>query len=215
MNFQAVAQANGQNVTMFGTFNEVGGVSFTQNQKQVCKCQIIDDNNEKHLVRLYGTMPGPALLGQRQQFTLSTYSGKTQQGQPYTGYSGFWDDKAQVAPQNPQQPPSQPAQPTNAPYNALHSPQSYPQGMKMPDTYAYPVTPETQERMAASVACQCAARLFGTAPDNMPTNEAAILLIQIAEPIKNWILNSKPQYKSNPDWVGENPPPPKDDEIPY
>lgn len=26
---------------------------------------------------------------------------------------------------------------------------------------------------------------------------------------------SQPEYKPNPDWVGENPPPPKDDDIPY
>lgn len=115
MNFQAVKQANGNNVTMFGTFNEVGGVSLTQNQKEVCKCQIIDDNSEKHLVRLYGTMPGPAVLNTRHQFTLSTYSGKTQQGQLYTGYSGFWNNKAQTAPQNAQQGTQQPAQSTNPP----------------------------------------------------------------------------------------------------
>lgn len=114
--FQAVKQANGNNITMFGTFVEIGGVSLTQNQKQVCKCQIIDDNNEKHGVRLYGTMPGTALLNQRQQFTLSTFQG-VYQGATYTGYSGFWNDKVQVAPQNTQQVSQQvsqqPAQPTN------------------------------------------------------------------------------------------------------
>lgn len=207
MNFQAVAQANGQNVIMFGTFNEVGGVSFTQNQKQVCKCQIIDDNNEKHSVRLYGTMPTPVVLNTRQQFTLSTFQGNYK-GQPYTGYSGFWNDKAQVAPQNSQQAPQ------NAPQSTNYQ-QPAPQGIKMPDTYAYPVTPDTQERMAASVACQCAARLFGSVPDNMPADEAASLLIQIAEPIKKWILNSNPQTNANPNYIGDNPPPTGDDDIPF
>lgn len=151
MNFIAVKQANGQNVTMFGTFNEIGGVSLNQNQKQVCKCQITDDVGEKHLVRLYNqNMPTPALLNMRQQFTLSSYQGQTQKGQPYTGYSGFWDDRAQVnqvpanappAPHTMPQSPQQPAQTTNVRQPA-------PQGMKLPDTYAYPVTPETARRMA-------------------------------------------------------------------
>ena len=163
MNFQNVKQANGNNVTMFGTFNEVGGVALTQNQKQVCKCQIIDDNNEKHLVRLYGTMPTPALLNMRQEFSLSSYQGKNRQGQPYTGYSGFWNDRAMVnqvpanappapynvpqdshynynVPQTPQAPPQPPQQPAQRP--------NVPQHLNMPDTYAYPVTPETARRMA-------------------------------------------------------------------
>ncbi len=150
MNFQAAKQANGQNVTMFGTFNEVGGVAMTANQKQVCKCQVIDDNGEKHLVRLYGTMPTPALLNMRQQFTLSSYQGKTQQGQPYTGFSGFWNDRAMVnqvpqnAPQAPHTIPQSPQQPAQRPN--IHQPA--PQSMNMPDTYAYPVTPETARRMA-------------------------------------------------------------------
>ena len=183
MNFQQVKQANGQNVTMFGTFNEVGGVALTQNQKQVCKCQITDDGvagrpGEKHLVRIYGTMPTPALLNMRQEFSLSSYQGKNQAGQPYTGYSGFWNDRAQVnqvpanappAPyQSPQAPrysdlPPVPAQSnTQAPvrdsqgtiiapqvaYTPHGSSIQSPQRLNMPDTYAYPVTPETARRMA-------------------------------------------------------------------
>ena len=153
MNFAAVKQANGENVTMFGTFSEIGGVAYTQNQKPYCKCQIIDDAGEKHLVRLYNqNAPMPTLVNMRQQFTISSYQGTTQQGQPYTGFSGFWDDRAQVnqaapqtAPQAPYsapQSPQQPAQRTNVPQPAS------PQGMKMPDSYAYPVTPETAKRMA-------------------------------------------------------------------
>ncbi len=152
MNFAAVKQANGQNVTMFGTFNEIGGVSFTQNQKPVCKCQIIDDAGEKHLVRLYNQdAPMPTLVNMRQEFSLKSYQGQTQQGQPYTGYSGFWNDRAQVnqaapqtAPQAPQGVPQSPQQPAQRPNVA----QPVQQGMKLPDTYAYPVTPETAKRMA-------------------------------------------------------------------
>lgn len=151
MNFAQVKQANGNNVTILATFVDIGGVSFTQNQKQVCKCQLRDDNGEQHLVRLYSTMPLSTLLNMRQQFSLSSYQGTNQRGQPYTGFSGFWNDRAMVgqvpgnAPQAPQA-PQQPAQATN-----ISSPipqQPIPQGMKMPDTYAYPVTPETAKRMA-------------------------------------------------------------------
>ena len=153
MNFQQVKQANGQNVTMFGTFNEIGGVAYTQNQKPYCKCQIVDDSGEKHLVRLYNqNAPMPTLINMRQQFTLSSYQGQTQTGQPYTGYSGFWDDRAQVnqptpqtaPPQAPYTAPQAPQQPAQRP----NVPQPAQQGMKLPDTYAYPVTPETARRMS-------------------------------------------------------------------
>lgn len=131
MNFQAVKQANGQNVTMFGTFSEIGGVELNQNKKQVCKCQITDDAGEKHLVRLYNqNMPTLALLNMRQQFTLSLYQGNYQ-GTPYTGFSGFWDDRAQVnqpAPQAPQGVPQSPQQPAQRP----NVPQPAPQRSNMP-----------------------------------------------------------------------------------
>lgn len=161
MNFAAVKQANGQNVTMFATFTEIGGVELNKNQKQFCKCRIIDDDKVSHQVRLYGSaMPAPTLLKMRQEFNLSYYTGTNPQtGQPYTGYSGFWNDRAEVnqvpanAPPAPYNAPPAPQAP-QAPYNAPQTPQpapqqpNVPQGMNMPDTYAYPVTPETARRMA-------------------------------------------------------------------
>lgn len=147
MNFVAIKQANGNNIAIFATFNEVGGVSLTANQKQVCKCQLTDDNGEKHLVRLYGTMPTPALLNMRQEFSLSSYQGKNQQGQPYTGFSGFWNDRAQVN-QVPANAPQAPHTIPQATQNRPQQPNVPQQGMNMPDTYAYPVTPETARRMA-------------------------------------------------------------------
>lgn len=143
MNFQQVIQAGGKNVTMLATFVEVGGVSFTANQKQVSKCQLKDDNGEQHLVRLYGTMPLTTLLNTRQQFSLSSYTGTNQRGQPYTGFSGFWNDRAMV-----NQVPGQASQAPQPPAQAPNVPPPIPRGMNMPDTYAYPVTPETARRMA-------------------------------------------------------------------
>ncbi len=207
MNFQAVKQANGQNVTMFGTFNEIGGVSLNQNQKQVCKCTITDDNGEKHLIRIYNqNMPTPQLLNMRQQFTLSSYEGQTQKGQPYTGYSGFWDDRAQVnqvvplnAPQAPHAIPQAPQMPPQRP----NVPPQAPQGMKMPDTYAYPVTPETSRRMARAVVIEAMLK-SGRKP-----------LLSYAEELVEFIVSGVVDASTNPNYVGDDPPPPTDDDIPF
>ena len=202
MNFQQAKQANGQNVTMFATFNEIGGVSLNQNQKPVCKCQITDDNGEKHLVRLYNqNMPTTALLNMRQQFTLSSYQGQTQKGQPYTGYSGFWDDRAMVnqVPDNaPPAPHTIPQTPHNRP-QSTNVPQQAPtpQGMKLPDTYAYPVTPETQGRMARSVVIEAMLK-SGRKPLLSYAKELADFITTGIDP-----ANPKPQGQTNPDYVGD------------
>ncbi len=222
MNFAQVKQANvppttGNNITMFGIFNEVGGVALTQNQKQVCKCQITDDSGEKHLVRIYGTMPTPALLNMRQEFSLSSYQGKNQQGQPYTGYSGFWNDRAMVnqvpanappAPYATPQAPQQPAQPPNVP-QAPQAPPSRPQALNMPDTYAYPVTPETARRMARTA--------FITASLGNGQTPLYSYITELVEYSYTGIEPHNPpaQGQANPDYVGDDPPPPEDDSIPF
>ncbi len=113
MNFQTVEQANGNKVSMLGTLTEVGGVTFTTNQKEKCLCKIRDDVGVLHNVHIHkgnGQLPMPAQLNQRLAFTLSTFQG-SHDNKPYTGYSGFWNDKASVA---------QPSQP--APQQALPQP---------------------------------------------------------------------------------------------
>ncbi len=99
MNFQQLRSTKGQKgedgqdvkLTMYAVFGEgVGNTSYTRNQKQTCICKITDDNNETHKVHLYGTLPGPERMGQRNQFLLSAYDGDYQ-GKPYVGYSGFWE----------------------------------------------------------------------------------------------------------------------------
>ena len=114
-------------------------------------------------------------------------------------YLDYCDIKTDInTQQNTQQAPSQPAQPTN--YQPPAPPP--PQGMSQQD--------------AASFAINAAARIFGEAPKEMPANEAANLLIQIAEPIKNWILGKQEQYQANPGWVGDDPEPtPDDSDIPF
>jgi hypothetical protein len=98
---------------MFGVFTEVGGTQFTPQQKPKAVCKIRDDMGAEHKVHIHqgkGYLPGPTQLNQRCQFSLSTFQGNYQ-GKPYTGYSGFWNQNAQVQPQAPQQ-PQQPAQGT-------------------------------------------------------------------------------------------------------
>lgn len=123
MNFQAVEANNGNLVDMFGTFMEIGGVQYTQNQKAKAICKIVDDNGVSHKVHLHqgsGELPQPAQLQQRHAFSISTFQGNYQ-GTPYTGYSGFWNNKAQVNQQprqalpQPQQGPQPPRQSTKAP----------------------------------------------------------------------------------------------------
>lgn len=214
MNFAQVKQANGNNVTILATFVEVGGVTLTQNQKQVCKCQLIDDNREQHLVRLYGTMPPTTLLNMRQQFSLSSYQGTNRRGQPYTGFSGFWNDRAMVnqVPSNaPQAPHTMPQTPQYRPQQP-NVPQPTPQGMNMPDTYAYPVTPETARRMAR-VALMVAMLRNGQSPLYSYVTELVEFSMTGIEP--NSVPEPDPSIQNNPNYVGDNPPPPIDDDIPF
>jgi hypothetical protein len=114
MNFQAVEQANGNNVAMFGIITEFCGEGVNPNSgKPWKKVKLADDNGTTHNVTLRGTLPPVTLQGQRAQFSLGTFQG-SYEGQPYTGYSGFWN--SQTAPQQgsrqpPQAPPQQARQP--------------------------------------------------------------------------------------------------------
>jgi hypothetical protein len=114
MNFQAVEAANGNRVTMYGTFVEVGAASYTANQKAKAVCKVRDTNGVTHNVHVYqgkGFLPGPQNINQRYEFSLNTFQ-DSYQGNPYTGYSGFWNSNTQGAQQQtPQAPPQQPQQP--------------------------------------------------------------------------------------------------------
>lgn len=119
MNFQAVDQANGKNVTIWATLTTWEGIAFTPNQAKYLACKLVDDNGVEHKCRIYegkGTLPGQENLNKKLQFILSSYKGSTQKGQPYTGYSGFWSHGATTnTPQSSPQVPPQPAQATNPP----------------------------------------------------------------------------------------------------
>lgn len=111
-NFSAVEAGQGNKINMFGTFVEIGGVQYTLQQKAKSICKIADDNGVSHNVHIYqgtGQLPQPAQLQQRHSFSLSTFQGNYQ-NKPYTGYSGFWQDDAQVRQPQPQQGQTAPPQ---------------------------------------------------------------------------------------------------------
>jgi hypothetical protein len=172
MNFAAARQLIGQKdekgwdkkVSMLATFGEgTGQISFNQNQKQENKCKLTDDMGETHNVILRGnTLPDAQWLGRRGSFLVSAYQGNYQ-GKPYVGYSGFWNNNAQVD----QQPTSQP--PANEPY---HVPVGQPQNP--PLSPQSPIAPQggrdatgvSIERQACFKAtCEIASRRSDLFPD--------------------------------------------------
>jgi hypothetical protein len=95
-------------------------------------------------------------IGKDSTWRLKWWMNQRQQRQEISGYpetkiqgeGNFLNQPTPAVPYNTPQTPSLPLQQPNAP-----------QGMQMPTTYAYPVTPETQERMARSVGVEAASRV--------------------------------------------------------
>ncbi len=117
MNFQAVDQAAGKNVTIWATLNTWDGIAFTPNQAKYLSCKLVDDNGVSHKCRIYegkGSLPWQEHLNKRMEFNLSTYEG-TYQGGKYTGYSGFWSHGAVKTSQNTSQSPQNAPESTNPP----------------------------------------------------------------------------------------------------
>jgi len=116
VNFQAVDQANGKNVTIWATLTEHLGVT-QKDGKLKLKCKLKDDDGVLHSVHVHkgnGELPSVEHLNQRMEFNLSTFQGKYD-NKPYTGYSGFWSHGATKGSQSTPQKPPQPAQRPNAP----------------------------------------------------------------------------------------------------
>ena len=117
MNFNAVDQANGKNVTMWATLTTWDGIAFSTNQAKYLTCKLSDENGVEHKCRIYegkGSCPGQEHLNKRMEFSLSSYQGNYN-GQPYTGYSGFWSHGATKGSQDSPQSSLQSTQATNPP----------------------------------------------------------------------------------------------------
>lgn len=202
MNFQAVAQANGNKITMFGIFINIGGTQFTPQQKAKSICKIRDDTGAEKNVHIYqgtGQLPQPQELNHRHQFTLSSFQGNYQ-GKPYVGYSGFWNSNAQTnqnTPSQPQQAPSQPAQATNYQQPAPT------QGKQRDYDAENRGKVRTQFIKAAIISGDLRCRSFA---DVLTLTEFAMTGID---------LNVQQQTNANPEYVGDDPPPPTNDDIPF
>ena len=207
MNFQAIDQANGNNVTIWATMTEHLGVT-QKDGKLKLKCKLKDDNGVTHNAHIHkgnGELPGTEHLEKRMEFSLSTFQG-TYNGQPYTGYSGFWSHGAATsAPQNTQQAPSPPAQGTN-----YHQPA--PQVRIEPDWDAI-----AEGKVRHGILCAMLQGgisvdysevlrhtvfvMTGIDPDSVPSPDSSI---------------QEPKYQANPNWIGDSPePPPDDSQIPF
>jgi len=193
MNFNQVRQCKGQKdgkgydlkLTMFATFGSSFSSALTQKGKKKCIVDLTDDAGETHRVHLVGNyLPDASRTNQRSAFLISSYDGTTQDGQPYIGYSGFWQSgdqqqTQQPTPQQRQQAPQQARQSTNAPNTTNNS---------------------IERQCAWKSACTVAASI-GTM--NLEETEKwamhGLSFIQFGKPI------TQQGGQANPDYVGDNP----------
>ena len=216
MNFGQVRQIKGQQddkgydvkLAMFATFNEIGGITFTQNQKQTCKCTLVDDAAEKHTVHLYGNnLPEPQLLGTRGAFLISAFDGQGQGG-PYAGYQGFWQANAQVPSQAP--PPQQGYPPIQQP---PQSPPASPTPPQRPQNAPQPPRPAQGARDATGVSIerQCVVKAVCGNGD-LSLGDALDWCIAL----HYWVATGrKPDQGGQPNPNYDNNPQPIDDDIPF
>ena len=119
MNFQAVRNANGQNVTMSAIATAIEGTSYIPSGTPKQDCKFTDANGELQSVTIWQGKGVPLPIEQ-QGLTLSINISCKPNNQGRINYGGFWNSKAQTLPINPQilpinpqpsqQAPSQPAQ---------------------------------------------------------------------------------------------------------
>jgi len=176
------------------------------------KVTMIDQNGEKHNVYLNGDMPPYTLANQWQPFSLgcaNKVSGTS--GRAYVAFTGFWQNRQPPqapnggygVPQPPQTPNSSPPAPNN------HPPQQnqVPNGIRMPDTYAYPPTPESQIAMRRNIALEAASRVaIGRTWPN-PISE----VLNIASAFYGWLEDGKmpvdePEQEDDPSDFSDQPP---------
>lgn len=120
MNFQAVEQANGNDVTINAIVTSLGNTEYTkQKGTPFMKCKLTDANGITKDVTIWQGRGHP-IPGSMQGQTLSFNLSCKVSGQ-YTNYGGFWNASAQTAPiaqqpaQQAQQGTQQPAQKPNVP----------------------------------------------------------------------------------------------------
>ena len=201
---QTVIKAVGETTTK--SFDNDDGTQTLQYQQSVTVTDLTGRTEKITLQTQYPeSLLGGASVNQAATWRLKWYRGRA--GSKIVGYPtemapnvGSPAQSWQLPQAPPQAPPAPPQTPQFAPQPTNVQQPAPQQGMRMPDTYAYPVTPKTQERMAASVALECAARTCGEAPQEQDYKEAAAFVIATAKIYKKWILD-----RLEPESVVENP----------
>lgn len=156
MNFADLTNQVDVQMQVFGIVEHIENVAYTPKGKPYNKVSILDDAGQRAAVKVYQGNNPPMdnrHLRQRLEFNLKSYKAKNNK----IYYSGFWQCPN---PQEDQGPPpagpppgyAGPPPSQQAPQQAAGPPPASQGQIRMPDTYAYPVTPETQARMARSVA---------------------------------------------------------------
>ncbi len=130
----------------------IGSIERVGKKQTPCqKCILKDQNGNQSKATVWMGRTGTALadmnLNQWLTFSLSMskYKGESQ-------YGGFWLTEAPVIQSPPQRAQAAPQQPI------VQQPRQSGQ-MSYPTEYAFPVTPETQERIARSVGVEAASRV--------------------------------------------------------
>ncbi len=203
MNFQALNNQLDVDMQVMGTVVTVEETKFTEKGKPFNKVNLRDDAGVSRWVKIFqGNNPpmSPAQQGQRLSFKLKAGN---YQGKQY--YQGFWQCL------NPQQeqdygqsmaygPPhstyADPPSSYQAPQDAPQAPKSAPpapnyppaqnqgpQAIKMPDTYAYPPTPESQIAMRRNIALESSCRLNIEWRSNDPIGE----VLNVADAFYDWL----------------------------
>lgn len=214
MNFQQALQIKGQKdnkgydlkVTMLARFGANMEFGQTQTQKPKCSVKLTDANNETHKVYLYGTLPTPAMCTQRAEFLISAFDGQGQQGS-YVGYSGFWNSRATVA---------QDSQPSSQQTSQSTSRQ---ETTKPVDWDAK----ELREHRGYALHDACTILIALAELNQTAQGMSSELAMEMAELFVKYRYNGLPNPANqqtqlsgeNPDWVGDDPLPVGDSDIPF
>lgn len=115
MNFQAVREANGNNVVINAIATSIDGITYTTAGKPKQACKFTDTLGELQGVSIYQGTGQPIPLEKQGQTLSINISVKVGQRGGKLYYGGFWNSTAQVrqtTPPQPQQAPQRAAGPT-------------------------------------------------------------------------------------------------------
>lgn len=145
------------------------------------KCILCDQGGNQTKVTIWQGRTGTALADMNCNkwltFNLSAskYKGESQ-------YGGFWQMEAPVITQAPPKAPLA----TQNPVASTIVPDGR-NSMRYPDVYAFPVTPETQERIARSVAVEAASRVVAAMLTTVNEIDALGKMLEISDAMAMWI----------------------------